>query len=130
MGPKMATILVVDDEKPIRELLAQALQDNGHRVVQAFHGRHALNLIATAGPNRPDLVISDVMMPLVGGRELCRLLKADPATADIPVVLMSAAAPRMTVGAGADATIAKPFDLDAMDALVDRFLTAPPHHSA
>ncbi len=125
----MAIILVVDDERPVREFLAQALEGNGHHVLQAYHGRHALGLIASGGPNRPDLVVSDVMMPLVGGVELCRALKGDPTTADIPVVLMSAAPPRITDGAGADGFIGKPFDLDALDALVDRVLSAHPRET-
>ena len=114
-----ATILVVEDERPVREMLAMALEGSGFVVLQAFHGRHALQLIAQ---HRPDLVISDVMMPLVGGVELCGRLKADPATASIPVVLMSAAGPRAGHGVGADAVVAKPFDLDEIDALVNRLL--------
>jgi len=92
-------------------------------VVQATHGQHALNLISS-GSTRPDLVISDVMMPLVGGAELCRTLKADLSTANIPIVLMSAAYPRASTNAGADAVIGKPFDLDTLDALVHRLLLA------
>ncbi len=125
----MATILVVDDERPVREFLAQALEANGHQVFQAFHGRHALSLIARGGPKRPDLVLSDVMMPLVGGVELCQTLKADPATADIGVVLMSAVAPRVVDGAGADGFIRKPFDLDALDALLEGVLAAHPRRT-
>jgi CheY-like chemotaxis protein len=113
-----ALILVVDDEKPIREFLAQALTDQGHRVVQAFNGRQALSL-AVEGAERPDVVISDVMMPLGGGVELCRALKSNPRTASIPVMLMSAAAARTVEGSGADAFIRKPFDLDALDSLLD-----------
>jgi CheY-like chemotaxis protein len=120
---EVATILIVDDEKPMREFLSTAFEQWGHRVLQAWHGRQALNLLATDG-NRPDLIISDVMMPLVGGVELCRTLKANPATAQIPIVLMSAAHARASTGAGADAVIAKPFDLDALDRLVARFLRA------
>jgi CheY-like chemotaxis protein len=119
----VATILVVDDEKPVREFLAAAFEQVGHRVLQAHHGRHALNLIADRGQDRPDLVISDVMMPLVGGLELCKTLKADPATSTIPVVLMSAAVRHASVEACADAYIAKPFDLDTLDALVVRILS-------
>jgi two-component system phosphate regulon response regulator PhoB len=115
------TILLVDDERPVREMLAMALEASGFVVLQAFHGRHALQLIAQ---HRPDLVISDVMMPLVGGVELCGRLKADPATSAVPVVLMSAAGPEAGRGAGADAVVAKPFDLDEMDALVQRLLSA------
>jgi CheY-like chemotaxis protein len=119
----MATILIVDDEKPVRQFLVAAFEEAGHQVVEASHGRDALGLIASNAA-RPDLVISDVMMPLVGGVELCRTLKADPATADIPIVLMSAAYPRTSANAGADAVIGKPFDLDTLDALVHRLLTA------
>jgi two-component system, OmpR family, response regulator VicR len=119
----MPVIMVVDDERPVREFLAQALEENGYRVLQAFNGRHALHVISDAGSDGPDLIISDVMMPLVGGVELCRTIKGNPATADIPVVLMSAAAQRATVGAHADAFIAKPFDLDTMDVLIKSVLS-------
>jgi CheY-like chemotaxis protein len=119
----MATILIVDDEKPVREFLVSAFEQEGHQVLEASHGRHALNLIAS-GSTRPDLVISDVMMPLLNGVELCHFLKADPATAHIPIVLMSAAHPRASTGAGADALISKPFDLDTLDALVQGLLPA------
>lgn len=118
----MATILVVDDERPVREFLAQALQESGHRVLEAYHGRHALKLLAGAGTDRPDLVISDVMMPLVGGVELCRLMKADQSTARIPIVLMSAATPRAMAGVESDGFITKPFDLDVLDALIAQVL--------
>lgn len=118
----MAVIVVVDDERPMREFLSRALEDGGHRVLQAFHGRHALSVVASSGAERPDLVLADVMMPLIGGVELCRRLKADPDTANIPVILMSAASARATLGSGADAFIAKPFDLDALDALITRLL--------
>jgi putative two-component system response regulator len=117
--PHRATILLVDDERPVREVLAQALEWSGYRVVQAHHGRHALQLMQTA---RPDLVISDVMMPLLGGVELCARLKADPDTALIPLILMSAAGRHIAEGAPADAFVGKPFDLDTMEALVRRFL--------
>lgn len=116
----MATILIVEDEKPVRRFLATAFEAEGHRVLEAWHGRHALSVIA--GQPRPDLVLSDVMMPLMGGVELCKMLREDPATADIPIVLMSAAYQATGINAGADAVIAKPFDLDALDALVRRLL--------
>ena len=119
----MATILIVDDEKPVRQFLVAAFEAEGYHVLEAAHGRDALRVVASNAA-RPDLVISDVMMPLVGGVELCRTLKADPSTADIPIVLMSAAYPRAAASAGADAIIGKPFDLDALDALVHRLLSA------
>lgn len=117
----MATILIVDDEKPVRQFLVTAFQQEGYVVLEAAHGRQALNILASTSPP-PDIVISDVMMPLVGGVELCGILKSDPATADIPIVLMSAAHPRASTNSEADAMIGKPFDLDTLDALVQRLL--------
>lgn len=117
----MATILIVDDEKPVRQFLVTAFQQEGYVVLEAAHGRQALNILASTSPP-PDIVISDVMMPLVGGVELCGILKSDPATADIPIVLMSAAHPRASTNSEADAMIGKPFDLDTLDALVRRLL--------
>jgi CheY-like chemotaxis protein len=118
----MAVIMVVDDERPVREFLAQALENNGYRVLQAFNGRHALHVIANVGSDGPDLIISDVMMPLVGGVELCRAVKCNPKTADIPVILMSAGVQRASLKANADGFIAKPFDLDTIDVLISSVL--------
>ena len=118
----MATVLIVEDEKPVRQFLVAAFEQQGHTVLEASHGRQALNILAQ-GSARPDIVISDIMMPLVGGVELCAILKSDPATAEIPIVLMSAAHPRNSTIFLADALIAKPFDLDALDAVVQRLLT-------
>ncbi len=117
----MATILIVDDEKPVRQFLVAAFEQQGHQVLEASHGRQALNILANTSMH-PDIVISDVMMPVVGGAELCSVLKSDPSTADIPVVLMSAGHPRSNATSLADALIGKPFDLDALDALVRRLL--------
>jgi CheY-like chemotaxis protein len=117
----MATTLVVNDEKPVREFLVAAFEQEGHEVLEAWHGRHALALIHDS-TRPPDLVISDVMMPLVGGFELCRLLRADPSTADIPIILMSATHRKARAGAAADAVIGKPFDLDTLEALAHQLL--------
>ena len=118
----MATILIVDDEKPVRQFLVAAFEQEGHQVLEAWHGRQALNILANSSTH-PDIVISDIMMPVVGGAELCTVLKSDPSTANIPIVLMSAAHPRSSAVAQADAVIGKPFDLDALDALVQRLLS-------
>lgn len=123
----MATILVVDDEKPVRQFLVAAFEQEGHQVLEAFHGRHALNVLASAS-RHPDLVLSDVMMPIVGGIELCSILKTDPSTADIPVILMTAAHSRASAISSADAVIAKPFDLDTLDALIARLLAQRQEH--
>jgi CheY-like chemotaxis protein len=110
----------VDDEAPIRDFLALVLEDMGHRVVAAINGRHALTV---AAQEHPDLVISDVMMPSMGGVELTRRLKGGEAgDREVPVILMSSAGPAAADGAGADAFIDKPFDLEAMEKLVARWV--------
>ena len=119
----MALVLIVDDEKPVRQLLVAAFEQSGHQVLEVWHGRHALNLLASTRAH-PDIIISDVMMPVVSGLELCRIIKTDPSTADIPIVLISAAHARSAATSTADAFIGKPFDLDTLDVLVDRLLAA------
>ncbi len=115
----MATILIVDDEEPVRDLLAILLEDAGHRTFGAIHGAEALELVAK---EQPDLVISDVMMPVLNGTELCRRLKARADTRVPQVILMSSARTLSVEQAGADAFIAKPFNLEDMEALVRRCL--------
>jgi DNA-binding response OmpR family regulator len=115
----VATILVVEDEAPIRELLADIVVDHGHRSLQANNGQDALDVIAR---ERPDLVLSDVMMPLINGAELCRRLKAAVATRSIPVILMSAAGRSVAEGTGADDFLDKPFHLDEVEALLHEWL--------
>jgi CheY-like chemotaxis protein len=113
------TILIVDDEEALRAFLLLRFQQGGYRVLEAWNGQQALHLIAS-GSTRPDLVLSDVMMPLIGGQELCRTLKADPTTADIPVILMSAVRPDLT--AKPDGFVDKPLDLDALESIVRQLL--------
>ena len=111
----MRTILIVDDEPIIRELLGHILEDAGYHVRLAAHGGEALDLL---NKERPDLIIADVMMPVLDGVELCRRLKGDAATQEIPIILMSAAARHVVWDAGADAFLDKPFDLETLVALV------------
>jgi CheY-like chemotaxis protein len=115
-------ILVVDDDRSVRELLAQALEQTGHRVFQAANGRDAVEMISDGRCAAPDLIFSDVMMPLLGGVELCNALKRNAATAGIPVILMSAVAQTGSVAAHGNAFIAKPFDLDTLDVLIESIL--------
>ena len=114
----MATILVVDDEAPIREFLALLLEDLGHEVRQAINGRQAVEI---ASSKRPDLVISDVMMPLMGGPELCTWVKRELRPPP-PVILTSSAGRHLAEQAPADAFVEKPFDIDEIEGLVRRWL--------
>jgi DNA-binding response OmpR family regulator len=106
-----ATILVVDDDPVIQKLLAVNFEMEGYRVVTAGDGEEALACISA---EHPDVVVLDVMMPKVDGIEVVRRMKADPATAPVPVLLLSARAQAKDVAegldAGADGYMTKPFD--------------------
>ena len=111
----------MDDEACIVEFLALFLVDEGLTVLTAGSGREAL-VIALA--EHPDLVLTDVMMPRMSGVELCRLLRGDPATSAMVVLLMSAAVVIDPSGCGSNGVIPKPFDLDVLSETVHRYLRA------
>jgi DNA-binding response OmpR family regulator len=106
----VATILIVDDDTDIRELVAFKLSRAGFSVHCASDGEAGL---AAAEQLRPDLVLLDWMMPRLTGLEVCRRLRASPATAAIPVILLTAKAQEADVQlgftAGADDYVRKPF---------------------
>lgn len=83
----MGRILVVDDEPHIVKLVSFALEKNGHEVFQAGDGVAGIEL---AAEELPDLILMDVMMPVMTGLDALDRLKADPATSGIPVVMLSA----------------------------------------
>ena len=80
-------ILVVDDNEDNRDLLRRRLERQGHAVVTAENGRRALELLAGGGF---DLVLLDIMMPELDGYQVLERVKADPATRDLPVLMVSA----------------------------------------
>jgi CheY-like chemotaxis protein len=120
----VATILIVDDEQPVVDLLTDMLEDEGHTVVPAFNGRVALEIVAR---RPPDLVISDVMMPFVDGIQLCRRLREEHDAQRLPIILMSAALPPDLSSCGANAFLGKPFDIDRFEGLIAKYVRA---HSA
>ncbi|MHB8577618.1 MAG: response regulator, partial [Dehalococcoidia bacterium] len=105
-------VLVVDDEPGIVEFLRFALEDNGYRVATARDGCDAL---AQIGRERPDFVLTDLMMPRLDGWEFCRRLRSDAQTRAVPVIGMSAVDAKQ---APLDVFLKKPFELDdLLDAL-------------
>ncbi len=120
----MPMILVVDDEPAIAEMLQDLLEDEGYQVVTAGNGQEGL---ACLPEMRPQLVLSDVMMPGLDGRAFCRALQADPTYRSIPVVLMSAAAaPDVRDGCTYAAFVRKPFDLDTLVGTIATVLSEAP----
>ena len=113
------TILVVEDEEPVQQLVAALLDGEGYHVLVASDGAQALALVHA---DRPDLIFTDLMMPVIDGVELCRRLRADERTRQVPIVVMTAAGRSQSEVAPADAYLAKPFDLDALLALVESYV--------
>jgi CheY-like chemotaxis protein len=109
----VSTILIVDDEFGIAEVLDSFLTDAGHRVFVAINGRQGLQRLAEAWP---DLVLLDVMMPVLDGPGMLRAMAADPAYKSIPVIMMSslpeAAVAEMCTGYAG--FLLKPFRVEAV----------------
>jgi DNA-binding response OmpR family regulator len=121
----MATVLVVDDDPVILQLLQVNFEMEGFVVLLAADGEEGL---AVCRAERPDIVVSDVMMPRKSGLELLAELKDDPDINDIPVLLLTAKAQTTDVSAGIDAGaddyVTKPFEpLDLVDR-VNRLIDA------
>lgn len=112
-------ILIADDEESLAEFIARALKKEGYKAVLAHDGDEALYLI---GEELPDLVILDLMLPLMDGWEVCRRAKSNPGTADIPVLMLTARSSAEDVvqglDLGADDYMRKPFSLDELLARV------------
>jgi CheY-like chemotaxis protein len=94
---------VVDDEPDLRFVLRRIFARAGHEVTEAGNGAAAL---ASVRESRPDLVVTDMMMPVMGGVELIRRLRADPVTAAIPILSVSG---DWQLAGDADAALAKPY---------------------
>lgn len=119
----MARILVVDDDPDILNIMSVTLRAMGHQVDEAANGHQAVALAHSA---HPDLIFMDLMMPGMDGYQATRLLKADQATANIPVVALTAKAMRGDEEegrqAGMDGYVTKPFRVSQVLETVGRFL--------
>jgi CheY-like chemotaxis protein len=101
-------ILVVDDEAPIRQVLRQSLEAEGHKVLEAEDG---LTGLSTAREERPDLIILDVMMPQLNGFDVAAALKNDPDFMGIPIIMLTVVDDaQRAYGLGVDRYISKPFE--------------------
>jgi two-component system, OmpR family, response regulator VicR len=112
-------ILLVEDEFAAAEAIGYLLQLNGFQVVNASNGREALERL---GEVRPDLVLSDVMMPWMDGLELARHIRERPETRDLPIVLMSAAHNILPEETSVSASLPKPLDFPKLLATLGRLL--------
>jgi two-component system alkaline phosphatase synthesis response regulator PhoP len=120
-----ARILVIDDDPDVRTLCRLNLGWAGHEVLEAGGGQEALDMVAA---DLPDALVLDIMMPAVDGLDVLRKVRSDPATRELPVVVISA---RVGVEdqvrgleTGADAYVTKPFSPETLTAMVECALEA------
>ena len=119
----MAKILIAEDERDIRDLVAFTLRFAGYEVFAAPNGEEAVEL---ASKVNPDLILMDVRMPRMTGYEACKVMKANPDLKDIPVVFLTARGQeteiQQVLEAGAEEYLLKPFAPDQLTARVKAIL--------
>ena len=119
----MKRILAVDDEPHILKLVSFSLAAKGFDVIEATDGASAIEI---AEREQPDLILMDVMMPMLDGYEACRRLKDNPSTAHIPVLMLSAksqqAERKAGLECGAEDYVCKPFTTKDLVAQINEFL--------
>jgi CheY-like chemotaxis protein len=121
----MTKILIVEDDTSSADMLSFVFRQEGYEVVTAGNGKEALSSLSGDGIA---LVLCDLMMPIMDGRELCLALQADPLYRDVPLIIMSAA-PEISVSnlpgerCHYSCFIRKPLDLDQLTATVRKLIT-------
>jgi CheY-like chemotaxis protein len=111
-GVDTPLILIVDDEKHIRALLRQQLEEAGYRTIEAQNGREAIELVRKG---RPDLIILDILMPGIDGFEVANILKQNNETADIPIMILSIVEDKERgYRLGVDSYLTKPVDAEQL----------------
>ncbi|MCX7011668.1 MAG: response regulator [Candidatus Sumerlaeota bacterium] len=120
-------VLIADDEEDVKDVMQMFLEGEGYEVETAYDGLDALDRVRTF---QPDVILLDIMMPVVDGIQVCRKLKSDEKTKHIPVIMVSAAAKREKEGeaydAGAAAYVLKPFQPEELVRVVERCLAGRP----
>ena len=120
-NPDGKLVLVVDDEFDVLSAYTMLFEYRGFRVRTAVNGEQAL---AAAARERPDIVVSDYMMPIMDGAELCQRWRADPALRDIPFILASAGILRKDVAIPFDTFFRKPIRFEQLLAEIDKLIAA------
>ena len=122
------TVLIVEDDRDIREALTEILEEEGYGVLRAADGRRALAILG-AESSLPALVIADLAMPTMSGEELIDAMRASPTLRSIPIIV-SSAMPDVVERAemlGASAVVRKPFELAKLLSLVERWCAERDH---
>jgi len=119
----MKSVLYVEDNEYNRKIVRQLLSRTSYRLREAADGEAALGMVRE---ERPDLILMDVQLPKMSGLDVTRALRADPATADVPIIVVTSFAlsgdDQRAMAAGASAYIAKPYSPRELLALIQTFL--------
>jgi two-component system, cell cycle response regulator DivK len=124
---RQATVLYVEDNEYNRKIVRQLLSRTSYRLQEAMDGEAALGMVRT---QRPDLILMDVQLPKMSGLDVTRALRDDPATANVPIIVVTSFAlsgdDQRAMAAGASAYIAKPYSPRELLALINTFLAETP----
>jgi CheY-like chemotaxis protein len=116
-------VLIVEDDADLREMMAQLLLVEGYRAETVANGNDALSYLRRG--HRPDVILLDLMMPVMDGWEFRRRQAQDPSIANVPVVVLSAVDPARAGELGGACFLKKPLDFDRLLELVRRFCGRP-----
>ncbi len=116
-------VLIVEDDADLREMMAQLLLLEGFRTATVSNGREALEYLRN-GHEKPDVILLDLMMPVMDGWEFRRNQQADPRMADVPVIVLSALDPARAADVDAQAFLKKPLDFDRLLQLVRQYCSS------
>jgi CheY-like chemotaxis protein len=115
-GVSQCPVLIVEDDEDLREMMAQLLTLEGFQTAAVANGREALDYLHQA--TRPDVILLDLMMPIMDGWEFRRRQQADPVLAPVPVIVLSALDQARAANLNATAFLKKPLDFDRLLTLV------------
>ena len=115
-GVHHCPVLIVEDDADLRDMMAQLLNLEGFNAATAANGREALEYLQES--DRPDVILLDLMMPVMDGWEFRRRQQADPSVSGVPVIVLSALDPTRAADVNANAFLKKPLDFDRLLALV------------
>ena len=121
----MAKILIIDDDAMMRKLVSSTLEKTGHTIIEAVDGHEGLSLAAS---EKPDLVICDLMMPVMGGVETVRLIREDKNISHLPVIVTTCNTDKQTILSmleiGVSYYLAKPLDFAKLATKVQEVLNS------
>jgi CheY-like chemotaxis protein len=115
-GVHHCPVLIVEDDADLRDMMAQLLNLEGFNAATVANGREALEYLRES--DRPDVILLDLMMPVMDGWEFRRRQQADPSVSGVPVIVLSALDPTRAADVNANAFLKKPLDFDRLLALV------------